>query len=953
MAADRWKRLSALYHEAANRESHDRAAYLAVACADDPQLLSEIESMFTGEMPSVAALEAMATELAQAEAQPAVGARLGPYELSALIGEGGMGQVYRARDTELHRDVAIKILPPVFALNEDRRARFEREARVLAALSHPNIGAIFGLAEGDGLRGIVLELVPGDTLADRIQTSGRGRSGARGLPIADVLAFAQQIGQALEAAHERGIVHRDLKPANIKITADGTIKVLDFGLAKVNDGAERDALATSSETAPALDTRAGTMVGTPAYMSPEQALQKGADKRADVWAFGCVLYEMLTGQPAFERATVQETLAAIVHETTDLTILPVTPPRIVELLRRCLDKDPRRRLRDIGEAVIAIDDVLSAPADSQGTRSRWRVPPRTLWASAAMLIALAGMWYVARSPQLDTELQWMAIPVPPDAPPAALLGVALSGDGKQMAYIAQQSGTRRLVVRSLGAPERRVLDGTDDASFPFFSPDGVWIGFFAQGKLKKVPASGGSVTTIVPNVDGGPAAWGEGDDIYYANGAILRVAAAEGGRPQRVTDVDDSKGEIRHYYPVILPGSQALVYTIWRGPGWDEKDIVVQRLGSVTKQLLVRGASTAKYVPTGHLVYSRAGTLTGIRFDLSRLVTIGAPAKLLDDVREGTRNADYDVSSAGSIAYVGQSPAAYDRIPVIVDRSGTATTLPGLRPAYYQSPRFSPDGSLLALTATDALVDIFVYDFQRKSRTRLTTEGSSQDPVWSSDGSRIAYRATRGPATRNIWWRPADGSSGEERLTEGGRTQTPWSASPDGAVLTFNQTSRETGSDVWLLPLTSDRRPRPLIREKEDEFRAEISPGGRCLAFVSNRPGPLQVYVTSYPELKWRTQVSTDGGDEPRWARSGRELFYRFGSQLMAVSIDTGSCRPSPPRPLDIAGDYIFGAPTIDYDVHPDGKQFVMIRPSQPDPPVTHINLLLNWFEVLKARLPQ
>jgi serine/threonine-protein kinase len=478
----------------------------------------------------------------------------------------------------------------------------------------------------------------------------------------------------------------------------------------------------------------------------------------------------------------------------------------------------------------------------------------------------------------------------------------------------------------------------------------VWIGFFAQGKLKKVPASGGSVTTIVPNVAGSPAAWGEGDDIYYAKGAIFRVAAAGGGQAQRVTRVDHSKGEINHYNPVILPGSQALVYTIWRGPGWDEKDIVVQRLDGGTKKLLVRGAGTAKYVPTGHLVYSRAGALMGVRFDLSRLETMGAPVTLLDDVREGTRNADYDVSSAGSIAYVGQSPGAYDRVPVIVDRSGNATPLPGLRPAYYQSPRFSPDGSLLALMRTDAFIDILVYEFRRASATRLTTEGSSQDPVWSFDGSRVAYRATRS-GTRNIWWRPVDGSSGEERLTKGQQVQTPWSASPDGAVLAYGQ-----GSDVWLLPLTGDQPPSPLIHdERANESWAQFSPDGRCLAYVSSRSGSPEVYVVPYPELKAGKQVSRDGGNEPRWAGSGRELFYRFGGQLMSVSIDADSaCRPSSPRQLNISGDYISGTgPTIDYDVHPDGNQFVMIRPAQPDPPVTHINFLQNWFEVLKARLPR
>jgi tRNA A-37 threonylcarbamoyl transferase component Bud32 len=954
MNIDRWKRVSALFHNALRRDPGSRANYLAAVCADDAALHQEIASLLEEQIPSLPAVGVMAHQLADG---PAIGRRLGHYELRALIGEGGMGQVYRAHDTELHRDVAIKILPPLFALDAGRRARFEREARVLASLSHANIGAIFGLAEGDGLRGLVLELVPGETLAERILAVRRRSSGTQGLALPEALEFAVQIGRALEAAHEKGIIHRDLKPANIKITADRTIKVLDFGLAKIATEADEPARDVRASTDTAADTRSGAVLGTAPYMSPEQVQQSVVDKRADVWAFGCVLYEMLAGRPAFAQETVDETFTAILDGSPDLTALPDLPTPVFELLRRCMIKDPRRRLRDVGDAVIVLEDVL-------GTGVPARVEPRSsrrrpaLWMAAAILLSVAAGWSVARLADAHrAQVLRLGVPVPAEAPPVPLAGVALSNDGAQLAYIAEQQGTSRLAIRLLEDSATRVLVGTDGARLPFFSADGQWVGFFTAGSLNKVPAAGGAVTKIAEaNWRGGGgvgtgAVWSPSGIIYFSRQSGIWSVSASGGDPVQITHVDRAKGEVNHHSPALLPDGRTLLYTVWRGPGWGEKDIVAQRLGSGTNRTVVVGGGTPRYMPSGHLLYTRAGTLMAVRFDAARLETVGAPVRLLDDVRDGTLHADYDVSPGGTLAYVGQSPVAYDRVPVLVDRSGAATPMPGLAPAYYQNPRFSPDGRYLALMRTAALIDIVVYDFSRSSLTRLTTDASSQFPVWSPDGNRIAYRSTRS-GSRNLFWRPLDGLSNEERLTTDPGVPTPWSIAPDGAALLFEQESAETGLDISALPLHGTREPRALIRETKNQLRPRLSPDGRWLAFVSDRSDRREVYVQAYPQATGRWQVSAEGGDEPVWASSSREIFYRIGNRLMSVRIEPGQTfRATPPRLL-FEGDYISGEPTIDYDVQPGDKRFVMIRAAEATRPTTHINIVLNWAQELNTRVP-
>jgi serine/threonine protein kinase/Tol biopolymer transport system component len=961
MTPDRWKRVSSLYNAALTREPHARAAFLDSACGSDTELRADLESLLRHELPSIPAVDVLAAEIAVTAPGLATGSRLGSYRIDSLIGEGGMGQVYRAHDAELGRDVAIKVLPTVFASDPDRRARFDREARVLASLNHPHIAAIYGIAESDGRRGLVLELVDGDTLADRLRSHGTGQK-PHGFNLTEATRVARQIADALDAAHEKGIIHRDLKPANIKITPDGTTKVLDFGLAKAASDAGNASDPPFAETR-LQDTRVGVILGTAPYMSPEQVQGKSIDKRTDIWAFGCVLYEILTGRAAFARATQAETMAAVVHDEPDWSALPRDAHGVIQLVRRCLEKDPKGRLRDIGEAVITLEALPSPPSvpsragDHTATSSVMQLAVAILLTAAAVVVVVCYLTS-SRGPE-STVVARVAVPVDPNALPAALRGIAISPNGRHVAYVANRAGTLVLCVRSLDTPEPRALAGTEGAAYPFFSPDSLWIGFFGGGTVKKVPVTGGVVQTVVDSLGsaftggggGLGGAWSTDNTIFFSAANSIWQVSADGGTATRITQVDRPSGEITHRTPAVLPGTRMILYAVWRGPGWDERQIVAHRLDTGERRVVLTGAGNVRFARTGHLVYTRAGTLSSVRFDASRLQVLGAPVAILDDVREGTIYADFDVAQNGTLAYVQQHRDSYKRSVVVVDRQGRSEPLPGFPPAYYQGPVFSPDGSQLAVMTTGAMIDIWTYDLARASLTRVTTEGSSQYPVWSADGKRIIYRGTRA-GWRNLFWRPLDLTTGEERLTADDRIDTPSSVTPDGTALAFGAAAPDTGSDVWLLPLSADAQPARLMHERYNESSPKFSPDGRWLAFVSDRSGRPEIYLQPYPAVAARWQISVDGGQDPIWARSGRELFFRNARKLTAVSIDPTRNPPhASPREL-FEGDFIYGEPITDYDAHPDGQRFVMIRPARADAPVRHINLVLNWFRELEERLP-
>jgi eukaryotic-like serine/threonine-protein kinase len=860
------------------------------------------------------------------------GSRLGPYEITAAIGAGGMGEVYQATDTNLKRQVAVKVLPDSLAGDVERLARFRREAEVLAALNHPNIAQIYGLERSDSSTALVMELVEGPTLADRI---------ARGpIPLDEALPIARQIAEGLEAAHDLGIVHRDLKPANVKVRPDGTVKVLDFGLAKAGgpDASDRRAVAVTNSptlTSPALMTAAGMILGTAAYMSPEQAKGRPADRRADMWAFGCVLFEMLTGRQTFPGEDVTEVLAAVVRAEPDWSALPkTTPPAIETLLRRCLRKDPRQRLADAATARLEIDDALAG----RGPVKAADLQPRKTGISIGVAVA-AGTALVAVGALLSWTLK-PGLPAAPSRPtevevslPSAdafdetANNLALSPDGRTIAYVAIREGVARLYVRRLASFEAAPLAGTEGAFNPFFSPDSRWIGFFAQDKMKKIPVDGGAAQTIA--ADAGPsggASWGDGGTIVYAPAATtgsygLWRVSADGGEPAKLTTPDTAKGEYSHRYPQILPGGKAVLFTAVSGFGWDESRVEALVLATGERRVLVRGGHTGRYMRGGHLLYYRAGSLLDVPFDPDRLeVGSASPATIADDVSQnmGPMGAIYAVSNANTVAYVPATGGSrqFERQFAWIDRQGRSEPV-AAPPRNYDFPTLSPDGSRIAAPIVSGTYELWVYDLARASLSRLTAEESSSlSPVWSPDGRNIAYRNNK-TGTWQLYSRPADGSGPETTLTTDGNNDIPLSWSPDGRTLAFTRLSQAAGYDIWTVSLDGSREARPFVQSPAQESGAQFSPDGRWIAYTSDESKGGQVYVTAYPNHERRWQISTEGGDFPQWNPKGGELFYWDGRQMMVVDVTTGATfSAGRPRAL------FTGQPG---QVSPDGQRFLSI----------------------------
>jgi len=875
------------------------------------------------------------------------GSHVGPYEILSTIGAGGMGEVYRARDPKLGRDVAIKVLPEAFARNAERKARFQREAKVLASLDHPNIASIYGLEDSGGTCALVMQLVEGPTLADRIR--------AGPIPIDESIRIARQIADALEYAHERGIIHRDLKPSNVKVTNDDTVKVLDFGLAKV---LESDLSSIDISTSPTITRAAtqGVLLGTTSYMSPEQAKGKSGDRRSDLWAFGCVLYEMLTRKKAFPGETVTDTLAAVIRAEPEWSQLPsATPMRVRALLQRCLQKDPKQRLQAIGEARIALDEVLSGVAEPLTSASTARVsagfwrqalPWMLFCLTAVALTALAIVHFGRKRLVLNSAHVQIVLPVG-DQLDMGGLDVALSSDGTELAYVGIHEGVPQLYIRALDAPEPKAIAGTEGAFNPFFSPDGRWIGFFAQGKMKKVPVGGGPALTLCDAGSSGGASWGSDDTIIFAPsaqaGAVgLSRVSASGGEPRILTTPDLTKGEYSHRYPQILPGGKAVVFTAMDGFGWDESRIEVLRLDTGERRVLIRGGHTGRYLPAGDLIYYRAGALLEVPFDLARLeAKSNTPVVVADGVFQnaGAAAASYAVSDAGVLAYIPAPAGArqFEQRLIWIDRQGKIEALAAPTRAYAEAA-LSPDGQHVVVVINSGTQELWVYDLVRRSLTRLVSDqGSSQDAIWTPDGRRIAYRSNRA-GHWELYWRSADGSGSEDPLTGIGYNDMPSSWSPDGKELTFTAISPKTGFDIWMLPLEGDRKPRPFLRTPFNESWAQFSPDGHWLAYESDESGSTQIYVQGYPGPGGKWQLSTEGGRSPAWNPSGRELFYRNGDKTMVVATTTSpSFSAGKPRLLYEGPE---GNPTR------DGQRFLGIQAAEPAQPPTQITLVLNWISL-------
>jgi Tol biopolymer transport system component len=902
----------------------------------------------------------------------APGTRLAAYEVVSLLGAGGMGEVYRARDSKLNRDVALKILPEAFALDDDRIARFRREAQVLAALNHPNIAHIYGFEDSGGTHALVLELVDGPTLADCI---------AKGpIPLDEALPIAKQIAEALEAAHEQGIIHRDLKPANIKVRDDGTVKVLDFGLAKALEPASTSSpLLTNSPTitTPAQMTGLGTILGTAAYMSPEQASGKPIDRRADIWSFGVVVWEMLTGIRLFNGETVSHTLADVLRAEIDFARLPPTTPGAVrDLLCRCLDRDSRRRLRDVGDARLTIEDTLSGRVTDkgptparQGALASWRraLPWGVAIACVVALGAALTMWAPWRT-EIHTAKPLQRFNVDFGAEvdisnaPGAGSRIALSPDGSRMVHMSN----RRLFVRKMDHGELTELKGAEGGNAPFFSPDGKWIGFIANGKLLKVPAEGGSPTIICDA--GGGGTWGDDGTIVTVlqdRTGLLRVPAT-GGTPTRLTKLE--AGEAMHSWPQSLPGGKAVLFTSngATNDGFNNATIEVVTVNDGRRKVIQHGGTFGRYVPpaeahgTGHLIFAHEGTLFAVAFDVNALEERGVPVPVIQNISTGSGGAaQFALSRDGTLMYEPGGVRGIETELRWLDLSGKPQPL-ALKTGNYRSARLSPDGQKIALllTTTGGQTDLWTYDWQRDVTTRLTFDGLSRRFVWSPDGRSIVF----GGQTGMLWTR-ADGGSKPQLLTQSNNPQQPRSFTPDGTRLAFTETSGGSGGqsgDIWIMPVEHSGaglrggKPEAFLQTPFNEGQATFSPDGRWLAYVSNEAGGDSdgVYVRAFPDNGGKWQVSNLGG-EPRWSRDGRNLFFIDGEQrtILAVNSATNGGTFAADRahvwiPRQNEG-------IQDYDITPDGKRALVLqrRGSATSSP-SQVILLVNFVDELTRVAP-
>ncbi|HYB94743.1 MAG TPA: protein kinase [Vicinamibacterales bacterium] len=876
-----------------------------------------------------------------------IGRRLGPYEVLAKLGEGGMGEVYRARDTRLNRDVAIKILPDAFASDADRVARFAREAQTLASLNHPHIAQIYGLEQSSTVTALVMELVEGEDLAQRI---------ARGpIPVDEALAIARQLADGLEAAHEKGIIHRDLKPANIKLTPDGTVKVLDFGLAKASEIGEREPgrtgdLANSPTMAAPAMTHAGIILGTAAYMSPEQARGKPVDKRADIWAFGCVLYEMLTGRPPFHGETVTDTLASVVKESADLDRLPAdTPIHIQRLIERCLQKDPRMRLRDIGDARLDLDARIPESAPVAATLSRARM--MSVGAAGVIIgasVAAASSWALLRQAPAPLPLvtRFTISPPPGERLYASAFDrdIALSADGTRVAF---RFGTGGLAIRSIDQLEPQIVPGIFGRQ-PVFSPDGRWIAFVEQSReLKKVSIAGGPAVSIclMPGVGPRGAAWGPDEIIIFATNdpatGLLSVPAG-GGDPKVLTtpkvnkDAALAAGGVTaigdHLFPSLLPDGRGVVFTVWEG-SIEKAQIAVLDLKTGRWKTVLHGGAAAEYVPSGHLVYAGAGTLRAVRFDPDLMDVVGDPVSLSARVSliESTGAANFAVSPSGTVAYMPDGAArGAQRSLVWVDRQGREEPV-GAPPRTYQVARIAPDATRIAVSTLDLERDIWNWDTTRRTLTRLTF-GPTQDdrPVWMPEGRHIIFGSSRMSAS-DLFLRAADGAGIDEPLASSANPKAVTQVTDDGLIAIGVEFRPDTANDIvqWRIAGRGNRPSEPLLATTFQESNPAISRDGRYLAYQSDESGPLEVYVRPYPKVNdGRWQVSTAGGTRPLWSPNGRELFYvAADGSLMVVPVHTSGAtfKQGNPEKL-IEGKYIMTSGDRQYDISPDGKRFLMIK---------------------------
>jgi hypothetical protein len=890
-----------------------------------------------------------------------IGRQLGKFRIEEEIGSGGMGIVYRAVDSTLGRSVAIKVLPDECARRSDSRSRFAREARMLAALNHPNIAAIHGIDDFEGVCGLVLEYVPGPTLSQRLR--------AGPLTVREALAIACRVAEALEAAHGRGIIHRDLKPANIKITPEDTVKVLDFGLAKVfeppsSPGAE----ATDGEATATLVTGAHAIVGTPAYMSPEQAQGKPVDRRTDIWAFGCLLYELLTRTRAFAGDTASDQMASVIAREPDWDALPRDlDPRVARLLRRCLDKDSRKRLCDAGDARLELEDVLSG-VPFQGPQVPRSKARRAAALAAAIVLVAAAAGVLTSAVGRDAppaQVTRFVVNLPDDQRivPSWNPALLFRPDGSTLAYFTIPGGvvTRE---RRLDDLEPRLLP-PGAFSIMSYSPDGQWALLMDSGarQIKKVSLAGGAPTVLMEFDMFGRGDWGSDGYIYFTNtypGAILRMPA-DGGPHEPVTELDALKQDFQHKHAQLLPGERAIIFTSvgYGMESFDDARVELFELRTKRRKVLVEGGFAPRYAPSGHIVYARAGSLHALPFSLSSLEVTGPPMKVVEGVlmSRNSGSAYYDVSKTGSLAYAAGVAEGGERSVVWVDRQGREEALP-LPERSYLFPRISPDEKTLAIEVEGVTHDLYTYDFARGMLTKITSDGLSHAPVWTPDGLSLCYRSWKS-GSMTMWRMPADRSGPEVRLATLEGSQSAVAVSPDGRYLTFNQMAPGAGMRAFVLPLAEAAEPQPIVETKFNVAAAKFSPDGRWVTYCSNESGRPEAYIQPWPGPGPKIQISADGGLDPLWSHKGDEIFYRDGDKMMVVPVSmSNGVRPGRPRLLweahySIGMSSSCGQPGLssaNYDVTSDGQRFVMIKDNHEGLSSNTLVVVVNWARELAQK---
>ena len=878
------------------------------------------------------------------------GTCLGSYEIASALGAGGMGEVYRAHDTKLNRDIALKILPEAFATDRDRLARFQREAQVLASLNHPNIAAIYGVEDSDGIRALVMELVEGPTLADRLAQGA--------MPLDEAMPIARQIAEALEAAHERGVIHRDLKPANIKVTSQGQVKVLDFGLAAiVQDESLPDVNATHSPTLTMGGTRAGLILGTAAYMSPEQAAGKPLDKRTDIWSFGVVLWEMLTGKRLFDGETVSHTLADVLRADIDFDQVPHrTPVAMRHLLKRCLDRDVRRRLRDIGEARVQIERCLTNAGSA--TEPAAATSPRRLAIGASigavvLLVALAALAVIhfGETPHAAPTTRFQVLP--PDKA-TSVDYPTISPDGRRLAFVATVAGKTLLWVRPLDSLAAQSLVGTEGAAVPFWSPDSRFLAFFSSGKLKKVDLAGGPPQTLC-TADGsaGGGTWSS-EGILFSAGlrSPIRRVSAGGGVPAPVTTVD-SAIELSHNWPQFLPDGRHFLYWIFVRAQDPEKNAVIvgsldDRPDSTERRRLMAGDSMAVY-SAGHLLFGREGVLMAQPFDSGRLQLYGDSFPVVQGVRVvrsryGSRS--FSASSDGTLAYdagVGEKTqlAWFDRAGAEVGRLG--------QPAEQLAPRLSPDQKRVAVVRRNVQgqTDIWLLELARDTSTRFTTlqPAINSLPVWSPDSGRIVFNSNR-DGSFDLYVKASSGADSDEPLLKSSDPKGPVDWLFDGRWLLYQTGTSKTKRDLWVLPMEGDGKPVPVLQTEFNEMNGQFSPNGHWIAYQSDESTRDEVYVQGFPTSTGKTQVSVNGGSRPRWSHDGKELFYLSqDGKMMAVEIKASATAFEIARPRELFQTRVASAPFAvpNYDVTADGQRFLIQTALEEAEGLPPIMVVMNW----------